>query len=324
MPRKLEKIKAGKATEQIETTWKTKSGKLLHLSLAVSPILDEKGRIVGASSIARDITAEKEKIQRKRHLLEEQLQQAQKLESVGRLAGGIAHDFNNQLGVILGYTDMILERMEAESPNYGELVEIQKAAQCSAGITRQLLAFARKQTIAPQVLDLNQTVAGMLKMLQRLIGEDIELNWTPGQDLRSLRIDPSQIDQILANLSFNARDVISGTGKINIETGNASFDEEYCSYHMGYFPGRYVYLAVSDNGCGMDKQTVGHIFEPFFTTIDVDKGTGLGLATVYGIKQNNGYINVYSEPWEGTSLKYSFPSMVRATSPLPRRRRMQL
>ncbi len=240
--------------------------------------------------------------------LHAQLQQAQKMESVGRLAGGVAHDFNNKLGVILGHVDMALEEVEQGSTLHEHLTEIGTAAQLSADLTRQLLAFARKQTIAPKVVDLNIIVGGMLKMLQRLIGEDIELSWVPGRGVETVKVDPSQIDQILANLCVNARDAISGVGMITIGTDRAVFDEDYCAVHAGAVPGDYVLLAVSDNGCGMDRDTLDRLFEPFFTTKAVGKGTGLGLATVYSIvKQNNGYIDVYSEPGRGTTVKMYFP-----------------
>jgi signal transduction histidine kinase len=183
-----------------------------------------------------------------------------------------------------------------------------QSTQRSADITRQLLAFARKKIIAPKVLDLNDTVASMLKMLRRLIGEDIDLAWLPGKNLWPITADPSQIDQILANLCVNARDAIAGVGKVTIGTGSSTFDEAYCAHHAGFVPGEYVLLTVSDDGCGMDKETQAHIFEPFFTTKDVSEGTGFGLATVYGIvKQNNGFINVYSEPGKGTSFKIYLP-----------------
>ncbi len=240
--------------------------------------------------------------------LQAQLQQAQKMESVGRLAGGVAHDFNNMLGVILGHAEMIMEKLDPALPIYNSLEEIRKAGQRSADLTRQLLAFARKQTMAPRVLDLNQTLEGMLQMLRRLIGEDIDLAWRPGKELASVYIDPSQLDQMLANLCVNSRDAIADVGKITIETGAAVFDDEYCSEHVGFAPGEFVLLAVSDDGCGMDQKTQAQIFEPFFTTKEQGKGTGLGLATVYGIvKQNDGFINVYSEPGQGTTFKIYLP-----------------
>jgi polar amino acid transport system substrate-binding protein len=243
-----------------------------------------------------------------REKLQEQLNQVQKMESVGRLAGGVAHDFNNMLGVILGHTDLALMKADPCHPLCSDLQEIRKAAERSAKLVRQLLAFARKETIAPKVLDLNKTVNGMLEMLRRLIGEDIELVWLPGIEGWQVKMDPSQIDQILANLCVNARDAIGGVGKIIIETSPATFNEEYCLSHPGFSPGEYVMLAVSDDGCGIEKETISKIFEPFFTTKGVGEGTGLGLATVFGIvKQNNGFINVYSEPEHGTIFKIYLP-----------------
>ncbi|MCA1793636.1 MAG: PAS domain S-box protein, partial [Desulfobacteraceae bacterium] len=245
--------------------------------------------------------AEKEKLQA-------QLRQAQKMESVGRLAGGVAHDFNNMLGVILGHTELGLKKTAPTDPVHKDLEQILNAARRSADITRQLLAFARKQTIAPKVIDLNHTVANMLKMLGRLIGEDIDLLWQPADDLWAVKMDPSQLDQILVNLCVNARDAITDMGKITIETGIKVFDSAYCKEHAGFVPGEFVLLAVSDNGCGMDRHTLDNLFEPFFTTKETGRGTGLGLATVYGIvKQNNGFINVYSEPEKGSGFRIYLP-----------------
>ncbi|MFA5180888.1 MAG: PocR ligand-binding domain-containing protein [Syntrophales bacterium] len=243
--------------------------------------------------------------------LEAQLFQSQKMESVGRLAGGVAHDFNNLLGVILGHAEMALDQVDQAEPVHADLEEIRKAANRSADLTRQLLAFARQQVVSPKVLDLNDTVEGMLKLLRRLIGEDINLSWQPGASLWPIKIDPSQIDQILANICVNARDAISDVGKMIIETENSAFDDGYCADHVGFVPGEYVRLTLSDDGCGMNKETLSHLFEPFFTTKGVGKGTGLGLATVYGIvKQNNGFINVYSEPDQGTTFKIYLPRHV--------------
>ena len=220
----------------------------------------------------------------------------------------MAHDFNNMLGVIIGYSELILEQVDSSQQFHAELEEIQKAAQRSADLTRQLLTFARKQTVAPKVLDLNQTIEGMLNMLRRLIGENINLIWMPGTGLWPIKMDPSQIDQILANLCVNARDAITGVGKITVETENTPLNEEYCVTHAGSMPGEYVRIAVSDTGNGMDKETLAHIFEPFFTTKGVGEGTGLGLATVYGaVKQNNGFINAYSEPGQGTTFTIYIP-----------------
>jgi two-component system cell cycle sensor histidine kinase/response regulator CckA len=258
-----------------------------------------------------DDQTERKRTEEEKAKLQNQLLQSQKMESVGRLAGGVAHDFNNMLGVILGHTEIALERMDPSDPLNAHLAEIRKAAQRSSDITGQLLAFARQQTIMPKVLNMNETVANMLKMLQRLIGEDIDLKWQSEANLWSIKVDPSQIDQILANLCVNARDAIAGVGKVAIETGNICLDKTYCADHEGFVPGDYVLLTVSDNGCGMDKETTDKIFEPFFTTKGVGKGTGLGLATVYGIvKQNSGFIQVYSETGHGTTFKIYLPRHV--------------
>ena len=255
----------------------------------------------------RDITDQKE-YEAEREQLQKKLLHAQKLESIGRLAGGIAHDFNNILTVILGQTELIRTSIHPSSPFYDRLTEIYKAAERSTDLTRHLLAFARKQTIAPKVLDLNEALVGILKMIQRLIGEDIDLAWVPGKHIWPVKIDPSQLDQLLTNLCVNARDAIEGTGRLTIETDNVNYNEAYCKNHPGYLPGDFVVLVVSDNGCGMDNDTLLHIFEPFYTTKDIGKGTGLGLATVYGIvRQNDGFLNVYSEVGEGTTFKIYLP-----------------
>lgn len=266
------------------------------VAILTSVPLDDN-RVYG---IARDITDTL--------LLERQLDQAQKLESVGRLAGGVAHDFNNMLSVIIGYTEMGLEDIEKDSILYERLEEIRKAAERSADLTRQLLAFARKQTISPKVIDLNKNIEGTLKMLKRLIGEDIDLKWVPCKELWPIKVDPSQIDQILTNLCVNSRDAIKDVGKITIETDTVALDESCCPNHPGSIPGEYILLAVSDNGSGMAGETLSKIFEPFFTTKEPGQGTGLGLATVYGaVKQNQGFINVSSEPDQGTTFKIYLP-----------------
>jgi PAS domain S-box-containing protein len=265
-----------------------------------------KGRTVRSTEF-RDIT-ETKKAEEERKKLQDQLTQAQKMESVGRLAGGVAHDYNNMLSVILGYTELALAKVDPDGPVYADLKEIFKAARRSAEITRQLLAFARKQAIAPKVLDLNEIVESMFKMLRRLIGEDIDIVWRPESRLWPVKIDPSQVEQILANLCVNARDAIAGVGNLTIETRKMAVDEAYGSDHADAAPGDYVLLSVSDDGCGMDRETLNSIFEPFFTTKDVNQGTGLGLATVYGIvKQNSGFITVYSEPGKGTVFKIHLP-----------------
>lgn len=250
--------------------------------------------------------AERERAARESKRLQEQLLQAQKMESIGRLAGGVAHDFNNMLQVILGHVEVGLGLGPASEPLQKDLLEIRKAAERSADLTRQLLAFARKQPAAPRILDLNDTVSGMLKMLRRLIGEDIHLIWKPGADLWPVRIDPIQVDQILANLSVNARDAIKGVGSLTIETRNVFLDQ--ADLTSGAATGEYVLLSISDTGSGMDKETLDHVFEPFFTTKDIGKGTGLGLATVYGIvTQNEGLANVTSGPGEGTRIDIYLP-----------------
>jgi PAS domain S-box-containing protein len=296
---------AAKGDILVETIHVTKDGREIPVESNIREF-QYLGR-QAALSIARDIS-ERKQAEDEKTKLESHLQQAQKMESVGRLAGGVAHDFNNMLGVILGHAELAMEQIDPAHPLHADLREIRKAAERSSDLTRQLLAFARKQVVSPAVLELNDTVAGMLKMLQRLIGEDIHMAWLPGRDLWPVKMDPSQIDQILANLCINARDAIAGVGKVTIETGNVGFDGGYCADHAGFVPGEHVMLAVSDDGCGMDKETQDKIFEPFFTTKGVGKGTGLGLATVYGIvKQNNGFINVYSEPGHGTTFRIYLP-----------------
>ncbi len=240
--------------------------------------------------------------------LKMQLQQSQKIESIGRLAGGVAHDFNNMLTIIFGHTELGLSRLDANHPVRDDFIEIRKTAERSADLTQQLLAFARKQTIAPKVLDLNETIFGTLNMLQRLIGEDINLIWNPESSLWPVKADASQIDQILANLCVNARDAIAGIGVITIGTGNICTEESYQIPFLDMAPGEYVKFSVSDSGAGMDKETLDHIFEPFYTTKEQGKGTGLGLATTYGaVKQNNGFIDVDSEPGAGTTFTIYLP-----------------
>ena len=257
--------------------------------------------------IITDITEQKQAEQENQEL-QKQLVQAQKMESVGRLAGGVAHDYNNMLSVIVGYTELAMEKVGPDAPAFSDLREIRKAARRSTEITRQLLAFSRQQAIAPRSLDLNHTVVTMLNMLRRLIDEGVELNWSPGADIWPVLIDPIQIDQILVNLCVNSRDAIAEAGTISITTDVKTFDSEYCANHDGFVAGDFVVLSVSDDGCGMDQQTLEHVFEPFFTTKEVGRGTGMGLATVYGIvKQNKGFINVYSEPGQGTTIRIYLP-----------------
>lgn len=258
-------------------------------------------------SIMVDITAFK-KAEEEREKLQIQLNQAQKMESIGRLAGGVAHDFNNMLTAIQINATLARESAPTNSPQLESLDEILQCTRRSADLTQRLLAFARKQAIAPKVIDLNATVNGMLKMLQRLIGESISLSWQPATDLWPVKLDPGQVDQLLTNLCVNGRDAITGIGHIAITSKNTSFDEAFCAQHPGFASGDYVQLVVTDDGCGMEKELLSHVFEPFFTTKSVGQGTGLGLATAYGIvKQNRGFINVYSEPGHGTAFNIYLP-----------------
>jgi PAS domain S-box-containing protein len=286
-----------------------RSGRTIDVLYNAIAYRNDAGEVQGVFAAARDIT-EIKRAEAEHENLEAQFRQAQKMEAVGRLAGGVAHDFNNMLQVIISYAELSLEKLTPSDVLYAPVQQILKAGRRSADLTGQLLAFARKQTIAPKVLDLNESIGGMLKMLKRLIGEDIDLAMMPGYDVGKVMMDPSQLDQILANLAVNARDAISSVGKVTIETDNVEFDDSYCLAHAGFLPGQYVLLAVSDDGCGMDKETQSRLFEPFFTTKPQGQGTGLGLSTVYGIvKQNNGFIAVYSEPGKGTAFKIYLPRL---------------
>jgi two-component system, cell cycle sensor histidine kinase and response regulator CckA len=266
----------------------------------VEPLRDAEGQVQGAICMALDITDRKQ--------LEEQLRQAQKMEAVGRLAGGIAHDFNNLLMVIQGYADLLADRLPAGDPLRRNAEQIQMASQRATSLTRQLLAFSRKQMLAPKVLNIQTVVADMEKILRRLIGEDIQLETSSAADLGLVKADRSQIEQVIMNLAVNARDAMPQGGRLTIETANVELDSTCTHPPAVLAPGQYVMLAVTDNGCGMDAETQAHIFEPFFTTKEKGKGTGLGLATVYGIvKQSGGYVWVYSEPGRGTSFKIYLP-----------------
>jgi two-component system, cell cycle sensor histidine kinase and response regulator CckA len=306
----LDILGAEKQVAGHETTFRRIDGTLIHLIENAAAVFDENGNLDHIRGFLLDIT--------EKRFLESQLIQTQKMESIGRLAGGVAHDFNNMLNVILGHTDLALDKVDPSDSLHNNLQQIRKAADHSAEITKKLLGFARKQTISPKSLDLNETVEGMFKMLRRLIGEDIDLLWRPAGKLWPVKIDPSQVDQILANLCVNARDAIPDRGRITIETGMKTFDASYCAHHPGFVPGDFVLLAVSDNGCGMNQETQDNMFEPFFTTKGVGKGTGLGLSTVYGIvKQNNGFINVYTEQGTGTTFHIYLPRHGDETAHIP-------
>ena len=286
-----------------EITNRKKNGDLFIEKTTISPIFDRKGRIVTFIAVKDDITEQR--------ALEEQLNHAQKMETVGRLAGGVAHDFNNMLCVILGTVQLLMMREQPESPILKELRQIQQAARRSADITRQLLAFSRKQVIDPRVININPLIKDVTRMLNRLLGEDIDILFVPEQDLHNIRIDPGQLHQIITNLAINARDAMPEGGKLTLETANVFFDDAYCRIHAGFRPGSFVMLAISDNGTGIDPEILPHIFEPFFTTKEQDKGTGLGLASVYGaVKHSNGFINVYSEPGKGSCFKLYFPASI--------------
>lgn len=292
-----------------------KDGSLVWLADHAVPVLDDKGVTIGSLGILLDITARKQ-AEEEHQRLQEHIAQIERLETVGQLAGGVAHDFNNMLAVILMRTEMALQQVDVFSPLHRHLTEIYKTAQRSAELTRQLLGFARRQLIAPRPLDLNQVVNNALPMLRQLLGEEIELCWQPADALENIYMDPAQIDQILVNLCVNARDAITGVGKVTLATYNAELDEAYSAAHPDARPGAYSVLSVSDTGCGMTPDVLAHIFEPFFTTKEVGRGTGLGLATVYGIvQQNHGHIVVHSTPQLGTSFQIFLPHHQSAPAP---------
>ncbi len=295
----------------IEEVLQSRGGQRPRIVIASKfPLRDEFGVITGIAGVVTDVTDHRVS-EAERSSLTAQLHQAQKMESVGRLAGGVAHDFNNMLGVILGHAELALRLTERSSPICADLVEIQNAAQRSTELTRQLLTFARQEIVRPRVLDLNGTVTNSLRMLQRMIGEDIHITWCPATRLWPIRMDPSQVDQILINLCVNARDAIADVGTITLETANVTIDAHHPATLAGARPGDYIVLSVEDNGSGIDADTLPHIFEPFYTTKPVGEGTGLGLATVYGaVTQNGGAVTVASERGEGTSFEVYLPRYV--------------
>jgi len=295
----LQKIRKGQRVEYFESVRVTKDKRKLNVSISVSPIHDEEGHVVGASTIARNITAQKR--------VEDQLRQSQKMEAVGRLAGGVAHDFNNLLGIVSACSELLRSRVEPDAVEY--IDNIHEASKRGAALTRQLLSFSRRQPVQTQVLDLNDRLKDVSKLLKPLMGDDVEISLLPRVGAAIVEADPGQMDQVVVNLAVNARDAMPRGGRLIIETALFDFDESFVREHPPMKAGRYVMLAISDNGIGMDETTRSRIFEPFFTTKEVGKGTGLGLATVYGIiKQSGGHVWVYSEVGQGTTFKVYLPS----------------
>ncbi|MFH1469999.1 MAG: response regulator [Pseudomonadota bacterium] len=295
----------GAAGQVVEVTGQHRDGHDFPAEVSLASIRMEDG--YWASAIIRDASARKA-AETERLRLEEQLRVSQKMEAVGLLAGGVAHDFNNLLAVIMGYVELTLDRLPCDDPCVHDLEEVQRAAERAAGLTRQLLAFSRKQVLQPVPLDLNKVSAGVEKMLRRILGEDIEFSQRPAPSLRLVRADPGQVEQVLLNLVVNARDAMPGGGRLTIETANVDVDETWAAAGVDLAPGPYVLLSVSDTGCGMSSEVRARIFEPFFTTKERGRGTGLGLSTVYGIvTQSGGNLAVYSEPGLGSCFKVYLP-----------------
>lgn len=306
--RSVVELKAtGVNSKPFEKEYIHKDGHRIPIILA-GAMLDKE--CINGVAFVLDIT-ELKRAEEEHRQLEEQYRHAQKMEAVGRLAGGVVHDFNNMIGVIMGYSELILGNLKPEDSLREDINEIAKAAKRSTNLTRQLLAFARKQEILPRVLDLNALFEDSQKMLCRLLGAEIDLKVIPGADLWQVKMDPSQVDQILANFAVNSRDAITGNGHMEIETSNMVLNQDFCTRYPGCKSGEYVVITFSDNGCGMDKPTLERIFEPFFTTKAEGRGTGLGLSTVYGIvKQNNGVIDVESSPGKGTTFRIYIPRTI--------------
>lgn len=301
-------LSGDESAARFEKRYIRKDGSILWADVATSIRRDEEGAPRYFITSVNDIT-ERKQAEKKQKLLQEQLLQSQKMEAVGRLAGGVAHDFNNLLTVIISFAEMALDKLHKEDPMTGHIREIFKAGEKAAGLTRQLLAFSRKQTMKPEVLDINVILKDIERMISRLIGEDITLIVEYGEDLHKIVADKGQLDQVILNLAINARDAMPHGGKILIRTENILLDESFRNFHRLAKPGEYVLMAFSDTGCGMDEETRRMIFEPFFTTKEQGKGTGLGLSTVYGIvMQSGGFIDVYSEPGAGSVFKIYLPS----------------
>jgi two-component system, cell cycle sensor histidine kinase and response regulator CckA len=286
-----------------ETILVARDGTEIPIADSNAPIRAERGEIIGVVLAFRDISEHKQLIEKEKHL-----QQSQKMEAIGTLTGGVAHDFNNLLTAIIGNTQLALMKAPGDSPVHRNLKEVEEAGMRAAGLTKQLLVFSRRQRLERRIVNLNETINEISKMLQRIIGEDVEFKTRFADDLANVLADPAQIEQVVMNLAVNARDAMPGGGRLTIATSNIELDESYCRLYPYVKPGRYVQIAVSDTGVGMDETTMAHIFEPFFTTKEIGKGTGLGLSTAYGIvKQHEGNINVYSETGHGTTFKVFLP-----------------